>query len=428
MEALWALAYSLEFAPILVFMGKPLKKRVILFLLLLITILNFSIDQEPIFSTLLVSCILFTTFSLAKNSPLQSFIYTCLPFFISNFLTYLHHPIVVSTAFPILPWWGALVIIVLFDMVVSSLFFWGLNWTLNLLTDSRKKIVEYLSAALLLIGLFVYLWRTVLGYITVLGSSEIAFSAVSLSILAILTLAFICVIAAQRIFNQQKKILHEKIQLEESRKYYQELSKNADQIRNSRHDFQNICLGLRLSIEEGNVKEIKKYYEETILKQEQELRQVDLSLSRLEQITCQPVKSLLYSKIAALDPTKIHLTLIVDSETSFNEKDIPALVRSLGILLDNALEELTLQKTGELIVSLQHDNGDILITIANSYSGTLHPLHVLKERGFSTKGPDRGLGLSNLVELLSAEHFELTTQVNEQQFKQVIRLCQEDNL
>lgn len=67
---------------------------------------------------------------------------------------------------------------------------------------------------------------------------------------------------------------------------------------------------------------------------------------------------------------------------------------------------------------------DTLVIVDNSCGETL-PLYSLKEKGFSTKGPDRGLGLSNLAELLSSDRFELMTQIRDYRFKQTIRICKE---
>ena len=43
----------------------------------------------------------------------------------------------------------------------------------------------------------------------------------------------------------------------------------------------------------------------------------------------------------------------------------------------------------------------IEISIENSYKGKLPSLGLMNKKGFSSKGPDRGLGLNNLNEILS---------------------------
>ena len=43
----------------------------------------------------------------------------------------------------------------------------------------------------------------------------------------------------------------------------------------------------------------------------------------------------------------------------------------------------------------------IEISIENSYKGKLPSLGLMNKKGFSSKGPGRGLGLNNLNEILS---------------------------
>ena len=46
-------------------------------------------------------------------------------------------------------------------------------------------------------------------------------------------------------------------------------------------------------------------------------------------------------------------------------------------------------------------NNSVIIVVSNSFSGDIPPIHKLYKLGFSTKGENRGLGLSNLREIMS---------------------------
>ena len=95
--------------------------------------------------------------------------------------------------------------------------------------------------------------------------------------------------------------------------------------------------------------------------------------------------------------------------------DPVVLIRILGILLDNAIEELESLNEGELLVGIFIMNGDLMFIIQNTVRENMEPLYLLKKEGFSTKGDNRGFGLANVEELILLEQRLLleTTATNE---------------
>ena len=72
----------------------------------------------------------------------------------------------------------------------------------------------------------------------------------------------------------------------------------------------------------------------------------------------------------------------------------------VGILLDNAIEAAYEAENKEVRVALIRMDGAILFVIQNTYDRTQNlKVHELFQEGFSTKGKDRGLGLSTLREI-----------------------------
>ena len=99
-----------------------------------------------------------------------------------------------------------------------------------------------------------------------------------------------------------------------------------------------------------------------------------------------------------------------------------ALVRGLGIILDNALEELETLNGGKLNILFTKEEEEVVIIISNSCSGTVENIRTLKTKGFSSKGMNRGLGLSNLQEIINENDFVLDTSVKNNLFTQIIRI------
>lgn len=419
----WAFAYALEFLPVLLIFGGQTKKVRLLILVVVLISLNMGLITSNFLKTALVGLLLFSYFISLKIGPLAAFTYTGLPFLIATLFNFVKQP-VISLLLPFMSWESILFLSVLWELVLATLFCLLIKQIQNRLEETKRWLLDYLLSVLSMLGLFIYIWQRSIGHLIMVDSPQLLAYAVAGLVLSLLLLTYSCVVANQRNLMEQSRLFQERIQLEESQKYYQSLAKNVDQIRSFRHDFQNICLGLQLAIEEENLDEIKRYFNNTILKQEQALEKVNLTFANLEKITCPPIKSLVYSKLGVLDFNKVKIILDIDLDLTFHEKDLPILIRSLGILLDNAIEEIATQSTGTLRIGFKRIKDDTLVIVDNSCGETL-PLYSLKEKGFSTKGPDRGLGLSNLAELLSSDRFELMTQIRDYRFKQTIRICKE---
>lgn len=98
------------------------------------------------------------------------------------------------------------------------------------------------------------------------------------------------------------------------------------------------------------------------------------------------------------------MNVSVEIQETIDFINIPhvSLVRILGILLDNAIEALEELRDGLLQVAFIKQKNSILIVIQNTCKTSIPKIYQLKKQGFSTKGNNRGLGLTNLQELIDA--------------------------
>ena len=99
--------------------------------------------------------------------------------------------------------------------------------------------------------------------------------------------------------------------------------------------------------------------------------------------------------------------------------DIVDISRCLGILLDNAIEAALESDKKSMDIAIIKKNTSIIIVVANSYNGDIPVISKLFKEGFSTKGENRGLGLSNLKEIINKyNNVSLDTYIKEQKFYQ----------
>ena len=98
--------------------------------------------------------------------------------------------------------------------------------------------------------------------------------------------------------------------------------------------------------------------------------------------------------------------------------------RMVGILLDNAIEAAREVENGEVRVAFIDMNEAILFVVSNTFDEKLNlKVHEIYQEGFSTKGENRGLGLSNLRQMKnSLTNINLNTKISTPYFVQEIEI------
>jgi len=130
------------------------------------------------------------------------------------------------------------------------------------------------------------------------------------------------------------------------------------------------------------------------------LKNLDSVEGRLNLINMPELKGLLWVKYVQAQTQGIDIELDIAEpvyDIPLNKED---LCRMVGIIVDNAIEELLEHdynsKTLKLCIVV--DEGDIIIDCSNPCQ-TAPLLKKIFDNGYSTKGPGRGVGLFNLKKI-----------------------------
>lgn len=220
---------------------------------------------------------------------------------------------------------------------------------------------------------------------------------------------------SMRLENESKKAI-----FENQLAYLKTIEKNAEEVRKFKHDYQNILLSMDTYFQENKFEELKNYYYTQIKNSSESLNSTNTQLSKLTKIQNLALRSIFYVKLSIIESEKVNLILEVDKNFYVEEKDEIPLVRALGIILDNAVDALSELDHGELQIAIFENDGSNVIIVKNSCSEDLPPLYQLEEKGYSTKGPNRGIGLSNLQEIMEETDFLLETEIVDHYFIQKI--------
>jgi len=206
--------------------------------------------------------------------------------------------------------------------------------------------------------------------------------------------------------------------------YTNEIEQHQSSIRKFKHDYQNILLSLEGFFEANDLSGAKECYYTQIKTVSEIITKDNFTLDRLSKIKMLEIKGFLVAKLMVAQSDGIDTSVEVETEIDHISLDSVTLVRMLGIILDNAIEELRELGTGKLAVACYKSDESVTFVVQNTCRLDIPSLYELEQYGFSTKGDGRGLGLSNLAELVTANASQaaLQTSIADGKFTQKLRI------
>ncbi|WP_052675783.1 sensor histidine kinase [Paenibacillus sp. IHBB 10380] len=211
-------------------------------------------------------------------------------------------------------------------------------------------------------------------------------------------------------------------QLEQLKDYAAQLEKIYDEFRGFRHDYANILLTLEDGIYREDWDQVKHVYENTVKPTGQLMRKNEYSFVKLRNLHVSEVKSILAAKIIMAQQMKIDVTLEIEEPIHAIQMELISFTRILSILLDNAIEAAAKTEEPKLWIVLLEDAMVQRIIIENSNEEKVN-LRRLEERGYSSKGKGRGLGLYNVQQILKENKYaSLETEAHSHLFSQTLIL------
>ncbi|WP_408868887.1 sensor histidine kinase [Brochothrix campestris] len=181
--------------------------------------------------------------------------------------------------------------------------------------------------------------------------------------------------------------------------YTKDIERNYQELQKFRHDYKNLLLALKTT---QNTSEINHQYLNKMIEYSYHI--IDTNIMRfsdIQNIKIPSIKSLIIAKLSQAKQTGLTITfecLSPINNINFNEVK---LIRVLGILLDNAIEASEKSQQKKITVLFIDSPDSLEISIENSYFGNLVDFSAMNKEGYSTKGKNRGLGLSNIQDILN---------------------------
>lgn len=210
------------------------------------------------------------------------------------------------------------------------------------------------------------------------------------------------ILAMRRSYLEKIRIEANQKALQDLQDYTHNLEVMYNGLRSFKHDYINILLSMSGYIENGDVDELKKFFENKIFPTKNLIDQGDYKLNQLSNISVLEIKSLLCAKMIYAHESGIDVTIDIPDRVAAFPIDTVDLARILGIFLDNAIEAALETEHPQVGLNILQNKVSVSIIINNRFRDNGETLHKLKQKGFSTKTGHQGVGLSNAQKIISS--------------------------
>lgn len=242
--------------------------------------------------------------------------------------------------------------------------------------------------------------------------------------LVIIYLVFFLIITNQLNRHLRERIqndlmLQKDLQLKNMENYSHHIEELYTEVRNFRHDYENILMTLKLGIEQNNLSIVKNVYHSVLKDSNKRFRNPKYDIGRLVHIKNEALKSLLAAKFAQAQEHNVAVSLEVPEDIYPQGMELVDFITIVSILCDNAIEAAAPTMTIAYILS---ENKQVF-SIENTIKEEHIDMSRIFDAGVSSKGAGRGIGLSNVLAILDRyPNVSLTSASQNYRFQHVLEI------
>ncbi|MCI2935107.1 GHKL domain-containing protein [Staphylococcus haemolyticus] len=228
------------------------------------------------------------------------------------------------------------------------------------------------------------------------------------------------------ISNYMIKELRYKRNMEEIETYYEytlQIESINNEMRKFRHDYVNILTTMSEYIREDDMPGLRQYFNENIVPMKDNLQMKSIKINGTENLKVRAIKGLVTTKILQAQEKNISISIEVPELVEHIEMNTIDLSRIIGIITDNAIEASETLEDALIRIAFIKTDSSVMFIVMNKCKEDMPRIHELFQERFSTKGENRGLGLSTLKEITdSTENVLLDTTIENGYFIQKVEI------
>ncbi|WP_159101147.1 sensor histidine kinase [Listeria grandensis] len=288
----------------------------------------------------------------------------------------------------------------------------------DVIVQGKYLMLIIIISSVTLCLFYVYIWQ---------GSMS-GFSGETLRTNAIVFLTYtiiMIIILSYVVKNAVKsaKVEAQALQMKQLREYVGALEALQKDMRVFRHDYVNILSGINGFISNEDMDGLSVYFRTKVIPMNSDMEVNISKLSTLRNLEVIELKGLFATKMIRAQEMGVDAQVEVYKVIDNINMDSIDLCRVTGILLDNAIEAVIGTDDPSIRVAIIQKKEAIVLIFANSLPEDSPPVHQFFEEGFSTKGENRGIGLSTLKKTLKKyPNVSLDTKVTQHGFVQELEI------
>lgn len=214
--------------------------------------------------------------------------------------------------------------------------------------------------------------------------------------------------------------------MEEIETYYEytlQIESINNEMRKFRHDYVNILTTMSEYIRENDMDGLKTYFNDNIVPMKDNLQMNSIKINGTDNLKVRAIKGLITTKILQAQEKHIPISIEVPELIDHIEMNTVDLSRIIGIIIDNAIEASEELEDALIRIAFINVETSVMFIVMNKCKEDMPKIHELFQDSFSTKGDNRGLGLTTLKEITdTTENVLLDTTIENGYFVQKVEI------
>lgn len=192
-------------------------------------------------------------------------------------------------------------------------------------------------------------------------------------------------------------------QIESLGKYSKHIEGLYQDIRRFRHDYTNLLSSLKQAIKNRDIKGVEQIYDAVFLDSDKQFYKSKYDIANLYNIENDALKSIISVKLIEAQSKDIKTSIEVENRIDIPDSlELINLLKIVSIFLDNAIEAAIQAKQPYISFTYFIDDGHKIMIIENSTRERKIDTKSIFHYGVSSKGDGRGIGLSNVRNIVSS--------------------------
>lgn len=201
-------------------------------------------------------------------------------------------------------------------------------------------------------------------------------------------------------YEKKMELKQKKFEQRQMEQYMDKIQDLYAELKGFRHDFGNIITSLNLAIEERDLEDIKRIKRDVLEECYGELQKEEYTGFDLGNIRDSALRSILSRGWIYAEKLGVKLTFETGEVIEKLPMRLLDLVRTVGILVNNAIEAANSSLEKEVHIAVFNMPNGVHLIVQNSIADQPIDWNKLFDKGFSTKGDWRGMGLGIVKDIV----------------------------